>query len=222
MNDIYIDPKIRAVRELHQTLLASDYRSGSIYERLSTQASNIVEGHKAGNNAVTFHIGCWSPDFIGMDAEKIMASTITYSQAKELIAREHGYEDWSVACQLKKVMLDAEFEQAIDAVLAGDVQQVQRKLNEKPSLVNQISQYGHRATLLHYIAANGVESYRQITPLNASEVTRLLIQAGADVNARAEMYGGSTVLQLVATSAHPYHAGVTKEIIGVLERAGAK
>jgi len=76
-------------------------------------------------------------------------------------------------------------------------------------------------SLLHYIGANGVESYRQITPMNAAEIVKTLIDAGADVNAPANMYGGSTPLELVLSSAHPHNAGVVDEIAAVLRNAGA-
>src|SRR4029079_14228007 len=58
----------------------------------------------------------------------------------------------------------------------------------------------HRATLLHYVAANGVEGYRQVTPANAVDVARLLLQAGAEVDALADMYGGhhTTLSMLVS------------------------
>ena len=55
----------------------------------------------------------------------------------------------------------------------------------------------HRSTLLHYVSANGVEDFRQKTPANIVEITRLLLKAGADVNAESESYGGrSTTLGL--------------------------
>ena len=47
----------------------------------------------------------------------------------------------------------------------------------------------HAATLLHYTSANGVEGYRQKTPPNAVEITRALLQAGAQPDALADMYG---------------------------------
>ena len=118
-------------------------------------------------------------------------------------------------------MLDEEFERTVDAEVEGDITQILRLIQVKPELVNQSSQYGHRATLLHYIAANGVESCRQITSLNAPDVTRCLILAGADVNAIAEIHGSSTALNLVLTSAHPHNAGVTVKIADVLREAGA-
>ncbi len=54
------------------------------------------------------------------------------------------------------------------------------------------------------------------------EASDPLVEAGADVNARAEMYGGSTALGLLVTSDHPAQAGVTAEDVKVLEAAGAK
>ena len=92
-----------------------------------------------------------------------------------------------------------------------------------PSLVHRRSSFGHRSTLLHYVGSNGVETYRQRVPMNLAEITRLLVEAGADVNATANMYGGgSTTLGLLVTSDHPAKAGVTGDVRKVLEAAGAK
>ena len=41
----------------------------------------------------------------------------------------------------------------------------------------------HRATLLHYVGANGVEDYRQRSPQNAVAVAEALLAAGAEVDA---------------------------------------
>ena len=60
-------------------------------------------------------------------------------------------------------------------------------------------------------------------PLNLAEITRLLLDAGGDVNATANMYGGgSTALGLLVTSDHPANAGVTGAVLKVLVDAGAK
>ena len=95
MVKIYIDPKVGALRKLHGELLSRDYPDSSIRERLASQARVILEGHRAGNNAVAFHLGSWSPDFVGAGSAYIMASSLPLQQAQETIAREHGYESWS-------------------------------------------------------------------------------------------------------------------------------
>lgn len=67
----------------------------------------------------------------------------------------------------------------------------------------------HRATLLHYVAANGVEGHRQRTPANAPDVARVLLESGAEPDAVADMYGGQcTTMVLLVSSSHPAEAGV--------------
>ncbi len=115
------------------------------------------------------------------------------------------------------------FESAVDAVVAGDAPPLRRLLEAEPRLVAQRSDRPHEATLLHYTAANGVEEERQRTPANVVEIARLLLDAGADANAEANLYGGgATTLHLAATSVHPERAGVQEELLAVLLGRGAK
>ncbi len=80
----------------------------------------------------------------------------------------------------------------------------------------------HRATLLHYIAANGVEAYRQRTPRNAVEIARALLAAGAEADALADMYGTPcTTMSLLVSSSHPAKAGLQVPLAGVLLDSGA-
>lgn len=220
-DSIYIDPQIQVLRDLHQAVVDGHYYSRSIYDVLAVQAEVMLNAHAAGNNAVSFHLACWCPEFIGQTAEKIMAASLDMQQAQLTIAKEHGFTDWDEVSQLKNVLLHEDFERAVDAVVTGNIQQLSDLLGANPGLINQSSQYGHCAKLLHYVGANGVESYRQITPLNAADVAQALINAGAEVNALANMYGGASALGLVVSSAHPHNAGVVQEISAVLKAAGA-
>jgi len=96
-----------------------------------------------------------------------------------------------------------------------------RLLQSRPQLVHVRSARRHRATLLTYVGANGVEDFRQQTPANVVEVAELLLRSGADVNAVADLYGGSTTLGLAATSVHPARAGVQRALIDTLLAQGA-
>src|SRR5262249_30313029 len=74
----------------------------------------------------------------------------------------------------------------------------------------------------HYVSANGVEDFRQKTPQNIVEIAELLLDAGADVNAESEAYGGrSATLGLVSTSWHPQAAGLQLPLMELLIERGA-
>ncbi len=80
----------------------------------------------------------------------------------------------------------------------------------------------HAATLLHYIGANGIEGYRQKTPSNAVEIARILLEAGAEPDALAGMYGGQhTTMSMLVTSCHPAKAGLQAALAETLLDYGA-
>jgi len=117
---------------------------------------------------------------------------------------------------------DNTFELAADAVVAGNLPALAALLSAHPELVNARSPRPHRATLLHYVAANGVEQERQKSPPNAPEIARLPLENGAEVDALAQMYGpADTTLNLLVSSVHPYRAGVQVALIDVLADFGA-
>jgi len=90
----------------------------------------------------------------------------------------------------------------------GRLKELRRPLAAQSDLVTRRSAYGHRATLLHYTAANGVEIRRQIVPANADQIAALLLGAGADIAATLNAYGGShDTLAMLQSSGHPVAAG---------------
>jgi ankyrin repeat protein len=116
----------------------------------------------------------------------------------------------------------SEFESAVESVITGDTATLQSLLRESPELVRARSTREHRATLLHYVAANGVEDYRQKTPKNAVEVAKILLNVGAEVDALAEMYGGRyTTMSMLVSSCHPAKAGVQVALVETLLDFGA-
>jgi hypothetical protein len=149
------------------------------------------------------------------------------SDAQFVIARSHGFPSWSkFARHIHNTTgtdsREAQFEAAADAIVTGDVSTLKRLLRENPGLARQRSTREHTATLLHYCSANGVEGYRQKTPKNIVEITGILLEAGAEVDAGADVYGGDcTTLGLAATSVHPEKAGVQEDLMQVLLDHGA-
>jgi ankyrin repeat protein len=149
------------------------------------------------------------------------------ARAQFVVARSHGFENWpKFAKQLEALRRNnssvPRFEAAADAIVRGDASTLKRLLREEPGLIRMRSTREHGATLLHYVSANGVEGYRQKTPKNIVQIAEILLEAGAEVDAKADVYGGGcTTLGLAATSVHPDHAGVQDALLQTLLDHGA-
>ncbi|PYR25073.1 MAG: hypothetical protein DMF92_21270 [Acidobacteria bacterium] len=156
-----------------------------------------------------------------------LAPNYSKGDARAIIAREHHFESWDQFAAFAEAMKDtlspvAQFETAVAAVIDGDVVTLDRLLRASPWLVRARSTRVHHSTLLHYVGSNGVEGFRQRTPKNIVKVAEALLDAGADINATADMYGGgSDTLGLAATSIHPVTAGVQEELMAFLLARGA-
>jgi ankyrin repeat protein len=115
------------------------------------------------------------------------------------------------------------FLQAVDAIVTGDEAGLRALLRAHPGLVRERALFAHQATLLHYVAANGVEVQR--SPTNAPAIASILLEAGAEVDAVAPIYNTpayDTTLCLTVTSVFPYLAGVQASLVDVLIDHGAK
>ena len=200
-------------------------------EQYETHARDLVAACRSTEaDAIPRWAAQWRVEITDLEAfarKTLVSGDCALDAAQLVLARVHGFESWPVFAAHLRDLQNAEspvskFEAAAEAVIAGDTATLQRIIDEQPSLIRARSTRVHRAMLLHYAAANGVENYRQKTPLNAVAVTNVLLAAGADVDAEADMYGGGcTTLGLVATSIHPERAGVHNALMQVLIDHGA-
>jgi ankyrin repeat protein len=148
------------------------------------------------------------------------------ADAQFLIAQAHGFENWSLfADHIRRVPPErTPFEAAADAVVDGDLPALERLIGAHPELIRAHSERVHAATLLHYVAANGVEDFRQRTPPNAVMIARYLLEAGAEVDGLADTYGRDryqTTMNLLVSSTHPAEAGVQGQLVETLIDFGA-
>jgi ankyrin repeat protein len=153
----------------------------------------------------------------------------TLADAQFLIADAHGFESWAafarhIGGDPELEAPDAEFERAADAIVHGDLETLVALVSANPGLIRERSSRVHHATLLHYVAANGVEDFRQKTPRNAVEIARFLLDAGAEPDALADTYGADTLqttMNLLVSSAHPAAAGLQSPLAEALLDHGA-
>jgi hypothetical protein len=212
--ELYVSPAVAAVRALWN-------RSGAlagpvIGAQLSAFADALSASHAEGERAADVLVSNW------LDAPRWRSEgsgpqgSLSPADARLVVSRDHGFASWSSV----DGECDPHFERAVDAVVLGRVDELNRLLADAPDLVSRRSAYGHRATLLHYTAANGVEIRRQVVPANAAEIVALLLDAGADPAATLQAYGGTPdTLAMLKSSAHPRAAGVAADIERVLTLA---
>lgn len=196
-------------------------------EQSRKQAKELVKAHEAGDRRALDLIRWNHRKFRGQTDEQIRNGKFVLADAQQVIARNHHFDSWSELLvfveSLERADPDvARFENAADALITGDIDALRAMLDAHHELIRQRSTRSHRSTLLHYVSANGVENYRQKTPPNILDITRLLLDRGAEVDATSEAYGGgSTTLGLASTSAHPRARGIQNGLIDLLIERGA-
>jgi ankyrin repeat protein len=174
----------------------------------------------------------WLPK--DLSESEIRGVPLELADAQLALARRYSFQNWErlrewVEAASQPDSPVAKFEAAVDAVITGDAATLDRLLREDPELVRRRSTRVthhdppvHAATLLHYIAANGVEDYNQRTPENAVEIAQLLLDRGADPDALAGMYGGQcAAMSMLVSSSHPAQAGVQVALVDILVDNGA-
>jgi hypothetical protein len=170
----------------------------------------------------------WAGQITDFARQQLTPPDCDTPQGELVIARAYGFPTWSAFVAHLEGLADPDstvgrFERGAEAIIRGDIVGLERLLAAHRDLVHVRSDREHRATLLHYVSANGVENYRQKTPPNIVDIARVLLDAGAEVDAEANVYGGgATTLGLVVTSAHPRLAGVQNALADLLINRGAR
>ena len=221
------------------TLLS--FRAG--LEEYQKQAEELLEAWRAGDPRAVQIFRAKHPRFLDeripwlpkrLSDSEVRSVTLEHADAQLTVALWYDFEGWAALAEYVEAVTRDDspiclFESAVEAAIYGDVAALRSLLGGHPELVRarstRVTHFDppvHRATLLHYLAANGVEGYRQKTPQNAVAVAKLLLEAGAEVDALADLYGGQcTTMALLVSSCHPANAGVQVALVDTLVDFGA-
>jgi len=184
-----------------------------IREHLSNLAYRLYHGIHSGNDFLFTEINNYHPLHLVESISSLKSQNLDLTNCQWTIASEYGFKSWEDVIELHNTTYNTSFESAVDSLLTGDFNNLQKLINDNPSLINTRSQYGHKASLLHYVASNGVEMWRQQVPTNLTEITSYLLESGFDKSALMNVYGSQyDTLTLLKTSAHPYLAGIGEEM----------
>src|SRR4051794_25822333 len=219
----------RLAKDFQHACMSGD--PGAIREWAARWAETLAGLHGQANNLETRREIHRDTERVERQWSKLQKSNeraagCTLAGAQFFIARCHGFASWPKFAKHLEALARtnspvSHFEAAVDAVVSGNIAALEKLLLEHPELVRMRSTREHRSTLLHYVSANGVEDFRQKTPKNIVEITKMLLDAGAAVDADSDAYGGCTTLGLVATSVHPEKAGVQIALLRALLDRGA-
>ena len=207
------------------------------------QAADLLRGWQRGDDEAVRIVRHTHPRFMDpttpwrprdMSDAEARAEHLDIDDARLAVARGYCFLDWDALATFVSAATVAggpvdRFESAVDAVINGDLAALATLLEQDPDLVRarstRVTNFDppeHQATLLHYVAANGVEGYRQRTPANAVEIAYRLLDAGAEPDALARLYGGEcTTMTLLVSSDHPATAGVQLALVNALVDHGA-
>jgi hypothetical protein len=209
------------------------------YER---QAAAVLARHATADAAILDVIHHRHPRFLDDKipwlpkrpaTEEIARAGFDIADARMTVARCYDFLDWEALEDYAAATGERgavwRFESAVEAVIDGDAAALECLLADDPDLAHARSARKthfdpsvHRATLLHYVAANGVEGYRQRTPKNAATIAAMLLDAGAEPDALADLYGTPcTTMSLLVSSSHPAAAGVQGTLVELLLDRGA-
>lgn len=214
---IYVCDEVSILRELYDDIISWPYEYDSTFALINAMAISHYRQYAQGYPASITELRSWHPESISKDYKYIMSLELSQEDIQYAQARQYGYKDWEDLI-IKDSPINLNFERAVDAIVEGNESLLRQLLSEHPNLSQQSSNFGHRANLIHYIAANGVETHRQITPFNLVAITQLLLDHGCDPYADHNIYGGNgNVIDLIMTSAHPNEAGVAKDVVALIQ-----
>src|SRR5262249_12417329 len=168
-------------------------RFDAALEQYDRQAADLIDAWRVGDRDAAELFKHNHPRFLRSDAswlpkdradEDLRAAGLELDDARLAVARWYNFGGWPALASFAESVRDRQspvyrVESAVEAVIDGDMPTLTSALRADPDLVRarstRVMSYEppHRSTLLHYVAANGVEGYRQRTPPNAVDVAKL-------------------------------------------------
>jgi ankyrin repeat protein len=190
------------------------------------EAHALFTSLRAGNRDAAWRFKWQHRRYRDQMVEAVKPAELELADAQLVVAHDYSFETWTDLVAFTEAIRQdgavARFEQAVEAVVNGDAATLPIMIEQDPELIRARSTRRHHATLLHYVAANGVEGERQKTPPNAVEIAKILLDAGAEPDALADMYEHKcTTMSMLLSSCHPHRAGLQFALAETLLDHGA-
>jgi ankyrin repeat protein len=207
--------------------------------QLRIQVKELRRSHREGERSAAARITAHHPRMAGQALETILGRRLSLADAQLVLAREYGFDNWArlkhhveTAGRVAQFKPQPRFEEAVAAMDAGDVERLRNLITSDPALIRARTNleppyhYFTAATLLHHIAGNPDRGRLEGTlgplPANSVEIARLLLDAGAEVNASTLGRNGGTTMGLLVTSKQASDAGLSGPLMELLLGRGGE
>ena len=200
--------------------------------QLKRQAGELLKLQREKKASAAARIAANHPRFKHHPLQEALASPFALADAQLVIAREYGFPSWATlkhdveaARRVAKFKRHPQFDDALSAIIAGDIDRLRALLDAHPELVHARTNleppfhYFTGATLLHHLAWN--PSRKEPVPSNIVEIARLLLDRGADPDALTLGRSIGSTMGLIVTSRMASEANVSGPLMDLLLERGA-
>src|SRR5690348_8239050 len=188
--------------------------------QLKRQANELLTLQREKKASAAARIAANHPQFKNRPPEDALAPSFALADAQLVIAREYGFPSWAAlkhdveaSQRVAKFKPHPQFDAALAAIVAGDIDRIRALLDAHPDLVHARTNleppfhYFTGATLLHHLAWN--PSRKEPVPSNVVAIARLLLDRGADPDALTLGRSIGTTMGLIVTSRMASEANVS-------------
>jgi len=221
LKEIYISDHVKQIQALYKPIIENLSTYQTLKKQLKAFLVIAFDSYKAGDLMYAIEFSNHHPSWLGKYKQVIAHKNHSWADFELSIARAYGFKNWDEVISNGNQRFDKDFEQAITLLIHGDNIALEEILHHRPDLLHTKSIYGHQASLIHYVGSNGIEIWRQQVPKNLPLILKRLLNLGSHPNPENKIYGnGSDLIGLIESSDHPYKAGITKELVEILQNKG--
>ncbi len=163
-------------------------------DQLKKQAKTLIKAFNSNDTEAAARLAATHPRLTGLDVTEVLKQKLALNDAQWVIAREHGFKDWT---ELKHEKLRAEY---FEAAHRGDTALLRKQIKCWPDLIQKKMENGLSALHLSIVSGH-------------ADAVRFLLECGANPT-NGYGYGqgtrSTTPLQLARDAEHA-------EVITVIE-----
>src|SRR5262245_2654377 len=133
--DTFASEPVVHVLRLYDGLIDQQAWERTASEQIAKLAERLPAGHRHRPPGPAVEVHNWLPQAGARSAPELFGSPLSIDDAREAVARAHGFSGWSAVQSSPPQRGDPVFERAVEDLLAGDMHALLTALASTPDLV---------------------------------------------------------------------------------------